>query len=56
VETFTHKRVQMECVTSEQMLGGFQLMFDTYLVDARLQTRIDRMRRAFKRNDYESKL
>lgn len=56
VESFTHKQVQMECETSDQMLGGFQLMFDTYLVDARLQTRIDRMRREFQRNDYESKL
>lgn len=56
VEQFTHKQVQMECVTTDQMLGGFQLTFDTYLVDARLQTRIDRMRREFSRNDYESKL
>lgn len=56
VASFTHKQVQMDCVTTDQMLGGFQLMFDTYLVDARLQTRIDRMRRAFQRNDYESKL
>ena len=56
VAAFTHKQVQMECVTTDQMLGGFQLMFDTYLVDARLQTRIDRMRREFQRNDYESKI
>lgn len=56
VEQFTHKTVQMECETTDKMLGGFQLMFDTYLVDARLQTRIDRMRREFSRNDYESKL
>jgi len=56
VADFTHKQVQMECMSTDKMLGGFQLMFDTYLVDARLQTRIDRMRRAFQRNDYESKL
>ena len=56
VADFTHKQVQMECVTTDKMLGGFQLMFDTYLVDARLQTRINRMRREFQRNDYESKL
>lgn len=56
VEQFTHKTVEMECVTTDRMLGGFQLMFDTYLVDSRLQTRIDRMRREFSRNDYESKL
>ena len=56
VERFTGKRVSLECETTDRMLGGFQLMFDTYLVDARLQTRIDRMHRAFSRNDYESKL
>lgn len=56
VADFTHKQVEMECETTNKIMGGFQLMFDTYLVDARLQTRIDRMRREFSRNDYESKL
>lgn len=56
VEQFTGRSVQMDCVTTDKMMGGFQLLFDTYLYDARLQTRIDRMRRAFNRNDYESKL
>lgn len=56
VERFTGRTAQMEYTTDDKMLGGFQLMFDTYLVDARLQTRIDKLRRVFSRNDYESKL
>lgn len=56
VEAFTNKKVELESVVSDKMLGGFQLTFDTYLYDARIRTRVDRMRREFAKNVYESKL
>lgn len=56
VEGFTHKNVELETIVTDQMLGSFKLAFDTYLYDARIMTRVDRMRREFAKNVYESKL
>lgn len=56
VAEFTHKKVEIDEVVTNRMLGSFMLSFDTYLYDARITTRINRMRREFAKNVYESKL
>ena len=38
------------------MLGGFKLEFDHNMYDARLRTKIRKLRKAFSENEYESKL
>lgn len=56
VADFTNKKVIVDHKVSDKMLGGFEMTFDTYLVDGRLYSRIDRMKREFSKNVYESKL
>ncbi|MBP9991524.1 MAG: ATP synthase F1 subunit delta [Bacteroidales bacterium] len=56
VAKFTHKDVEMNAFTTNKMLGSFYLSFDTYLYDARLLTKIAKMRKEFRKNDYESRL
>lgn len=56
IENFTHKKVQLDAQTTNKMLGSFYLVFDNYLYDARLRTKIAKLRAEFSKNDYESKL
>lgn len=56
IENFTHKTVQLDAQTTDKMLGSFYLVFDNYLYDARLRTKIAKLRNEFSKNDYESKL
>ncbi len=56
VAKFMHKDVEMNAFTTNKMLGSFYLSFDTYLYDARLLTKIAKMRKEFRKNDYESRL
>lgn len=55
VANFTGKNVEVYSHTTNKMLGSFYLTFGTYLYDARIRTRIARMRVAFSKNEYEGK-
>lgn len=56
VETYTGKTVELHDHTDPNMFGSFKLEFDNKMYDARIRTKIHRMRIQFTRNDYESKL
>lgn len=56
VERYTGKTVELHDRTDEKMLGCFKLEFDGKMYDARIRTKIRRLRAQFARNDYESKL
>ena len=56
VEEYTGKTVELHDRTDPKMLGSFKLEFDNKMYDARIRTKIRRMRIEFARNDYESKL
>jgi len=56
VEKYTGKKVELNTHTDERMLGGFKLEFDHNMYDARLQTKILKLRKEFSKNVYESKL
>ena len=56
VEKYTGKKVELDAHTDERMLGGFKLEFDHNMYDARLRTKILRLRKEFSKNVYESKL
>lgn len=56
VEAYTGKKVELHDRTDPKMLGCFKLEFDNKMYDARIRTKIRRMRIEFARNDYESKL
>ena len=52
----TGRKVELQDRTDARMLGGFKLEFDHNMYDARIRTKIRKLRREFARNDYESKL
>ena len=56
VEKYTGKKVELNAHTDERMLGGFKLEFDHNMYDARLRTKILKLRKEFSKNIYESKL
>ena len=56
VEKYTGKKVELHAHTDERMLGGFKLEFDHNMYDARLRTKILKLRKEFSKNVYESKL
>ncbi len=56
VAEYTGKQVELHDHTDEHMLGGFKLEFDHNMYDARLRTKIRKLRAEFAKNDYESKL
>jgi F-type H+-transporting ATPase subunit delta len=56
VEKYTGKKVELNARTDERMLGGFKLEFDHNMYDARLRTKILKLRKEFSKNIYESKL
>ncbi|MBR4774169.1 MAG: ATP synthase F1 subunit delta [Bacteroidales bacterium] len=56
VEEYTGKTVELREGTDSNMLGGFKLEFDNKMYDARLRTKIRKLRQEFAKNDYESKL
>ncbi|MBP5546310.1 MAG: ATP synthase F1 subunit delta [Bacteroidales bacterium] len=55
VEKYTGKKVELNARTDERMLGGFRLEFDHNMYDARLLTKIMKLRKEFSKNIYESK-
>lgn len=56
VEEYTGKKVELHDRTDPKMLGCFKLEFDNKMYDARIRTKIRRMRIEFAKNEYESKL
>ena len=56
VEEYTGKTVELHDRTDPKMLGCFKLEFDNKMYDARIRTKIRRMRIEFAKNEYESKL
>lgn len=56
VEKYTGKKVELNAHTDERMLGGFKLEFDHNMYDARLRTKLLKLRKEFSKNVYESKL
>ena len=56
VAGYTGKQVELRDHTDDHMLGGFKLEFDHRMYDARLRTKIRKLRAEFAKNDYESKL
>lgn len=56
VAEYTGKTVELHDRTDPKMLGCFKLEFDNKMYDARIRTKIRRLRNQFARNDYESKL
>lgn len=56
VAKYTGKQVELHDHTDSNMLGGFKLEFDNMMYDARLRTKIRKLRLAFANNEYESKL
>lgn len=56
VSDYTHKEVELQATTSDKMLGGFCLSFDNNMYDARIRTKIRKLRAEFGKNVYESKL
>lgn len=56
VADYTGKNVELHDRTDPKMLGCFKLEFDGKMYDARIRTKILRMRLEFAKNDYESKL
>ena len=56
VSEYTGKHVELDATTDPKMLGSFKLEFDNKMYDARLRTKIRKLRIAFADNEYESKL
>lgn len=56
IEEYTGKQVELHTTTDANMLGGFKMEFDHNMYDARLRTKIRKLRKEFAKNDYESKL
>ena len=56
VGNYTGKKVELDAVTDNSMLGGLSLSFDNNMYDARLRTKLAKLRREFSKNVYESKL
>lgn len=56
VEDYTGRKVELHDRTDPKMLGGFKLEFDGKMYDARIRTKIRKLRIEFAKNIYESKL
>lgn len=56
VAEYTGKNVELQSRTDDKMLGGFCMRFDNNMYDARIRTKIMKLRQEFEKNIYESKL
>ena len=56
VAHYTGKEVELLSRVSNRMLGGYRMTFDNNMYDARIRTKIAKLRAEFSRNDYEKKL
>lgn len=56
IAAYTNKEVELLTRTSPKILGGMALEFDNKMYDARLSSRLTKLRMEFDKNVYESKL
>lgn len=56
IADYTGKQVELEAKTDPNMLGGFAMSFNNNMYDARIRTKIAKLRAEFSKNTYESKL
>ncbi len=56
IATHTGKKVELQTKTDPKIIGGFAMEFDNTIYDARLSTRLVKLRQQFEKNIYESKL
>ncbi|MBR1798647.1 MAG: ATP synthase F1 subunit delta [Bacteroidales bacterium] len=56
IEDYTEKTAEVSLHIDERILGGFIIEFDNNMYDARIKSKIDKLRFEFAKNDYESKL
>lgn len=56
VADHTGKQVELVAKTDPKIIGGFAMEFDNTIYDARLSTRLVKLRQQFEKNIYESKL
>lgn len=56
IAEYTGKQVELHATTDPNMLGGFKMEFNHNMYDARLRTKIMKLRKEFAKNEYESKL
>ena len=56
VGRYTGKSVELNATVDSRMLGGFTMMFDNNMYDARIRTKIQKLRKEYSKNIYESKL
>lgn len=52
----THMEVELQHGIDPSILGGFSVVFDNNMYDARLSTQVAKLRKEFSKNVYESKL
>lgn len=56
VADHTHKNVEVYNHVDPRMMGGFCMTYDNNMYDARLRTKVTKLRKEFSRNIYEKKL
>lgn len=56
IASHTHRDVELETKTDPRIIGGFAMEFDNNIYDARLSSRLVKLRQQFDKNVYESKL
>lgn len=56
IADYTHKTVELVDKSDPSILGGLAMEFDNTMYDARLSSRLAKLRREFDKNVYESKL
>ena len=52
----THMEVELQHSVDPSILGGFSVVFDNNMYDARISSQVAKLRKEFSKNIYESKL
>lgn len=56
IARYTGKEVELVAKTDPKIVGGFAIEYDNNIYDARLSTKLVKLRQQFEKNVYESKL
>lgn len=56
IADYTHKQVELDTKTDPSIIGGLAMEFDNTMYDARVSSRLAKLRREFEKNVYESNL
>ncbi|MBR1849845.1 MAG: ATP synthase F1 subunit delta [Bacteroidales bacterium] len=56
VERHTGKSVELDTKVNASMIGGFTMAFNNNMYDARISTKIQKLRKEYSKNIYKSKL